>query len=181
MQPNWVLPPAEESPSCGRAHAHSVTVPVIEEEEGLVPSLLPLLQVGRSVIAVLETRASTKRRVRDGWSQWTSADFNASTSFCPSYNVEIWWRAFGMSITLRQQTCSRQQPTLWDSAAQQCTKHVTVVPASIRCQFSTLWRKSKNGVGTTLPHPLRNKLETLTLRCEVLWTKRLLVQRYIDA
>ena len=57
-----------------------------------------------------------------------------------------------------------------------------MMPASIRCQFSTLWRKSKNGVGTTLS---LTRLETNwkhsrhVARC--CGQKRLLVQRYINA
>ena len=114
-----------------------------------------------------------------GRSAWTRAGFNGSKKLLPQLKCGNLTDHSGISTTLPQQNCSIQQPTPWDSAAFPCAKHVTVVPAFDRVRVFptlTLLEIPKRGRWHhSLLRPLRDKLETLVQRAEVLLTKAILV------
>ena len=151
------------------------------KSKDLAPPLVARLPFWSIVIAASETGVSTKTGIRDG------SDLVALMGQQALAPAAV-WKSGRADLEFRS-PCSIK-------IVQDCTKYVTKVPGSIVCGVSCknqvsgeltaaaqdttralAWRPTT----TLAPRPLRNKMETLTHRAEVLLTKQLQVQRCANA
>ena len=158
------------------------------EKEGSCPSDLPLLPCWPVVIAASETGMSTKTGISDGsvlmdqrWIQWDNNLLHAVKAGDPEKRI---WNFIYPAAAKMFKTAAETLGASIDLAR----GFRTLQEAQRRGQwraFSSVTRYDKSSRLAanhhSLPRPLRDKLETLEQRAEVLLTKRLQVQRLTSA